>query len=176
MPTRRAEQAMAVFDEHVPRAGEPRLPRIEEQVVAVGARPIGHGHAGVGRRHQAADPDAAETSRRPSTTAQRWGQGESRFDCICSFDRFRNLRCRNLQFLNDRSASAALSVLRRRLRLRVVVGVDFRRAVFVRAAVDHRLEIEVAVARRARGLPFQRVGVPRIPARPAGRRRCCRRN
>ena len=60
------------------------------------------------------------------------------------------------------ATGAAPGVIRRRLGLRIVIGVDFRRAVFVRPAINDRLEIEVAVARRAGGRPFQRVGVPGI--------------
>src|SRR3954470_1571566 len=56
-------------------------------------------------------------------------------------------------------------VRRRRLRLRVVVGFHFGRAVLVRTTVDHRLEVEVAVAWWARRLPFKRVRMPRITTR-----------
>src|SRR4051794_26930576 len=56
-------------------------------------------------------------------------------------------------------------VLRRRLRLRKVISTYFRRTVFIRPAVNHRLEIEVAVARRTGRLPFECVGVPRISTR-----------
>ena len=41
-----------------------------------------------------------------------------------------------------------------RLRLRVVIFFHFRRTIFVGSAVDDRLEVEVAVPGRARGLPF----------------------
>src|SRR5437870_2313664 len=57
-------------------------------------------------------------------------------------------------------------LLRRRLGLGVVIGVDFWRAVFIGSAINHWLEIEVAVPRRAGGLPLQPVGVPRIPRGP----------
>src|SRR5262245_39583294 len=55
-------------------------------------------------------------------------------------------------------------VRRRRIGLRVVIFIRFRRAVFVRSAVNHGLEVEVAVARWAWALPFERVAVPRISA------------
>src|SRR3954463_2543568 len=56
-------------------------------------------------------------------------------------------------------------VLRRRLLLRGIVGIHFPRAVLIRPAVDHGLKIEIAMAGRARRLPLQRVGMPRIPPR-----------
>ncbi len=59
-PHRRGQQPMPVLDEQIPRPGEPRLPGIKEQIVAVRIGPIGHGHAGVGRRHQPAHPHQRE--------------------------------------------------------------------------------------------------------------------
>ncbi len=71
---RGAEQPVPVLDEHVPRTGEPVCQRIEKQVVAVRRRPIGHGHAGIGRRHQPADPHQrkrrARQARPPSDGAK----------------------------------------------------------------------------------------------------------
>ena len=181
MPTASAKQPMAMLDEQVPRPGEPRLPGIEKQVVAVRVRPIGHRHAGVVRRHQPADPDQRKR-RAANATAQRWGQGLSswcgvRFtrDQIGDLSHVAECRMRPM-LLSAVSATRSAICVRRRLRLRVVVGVDFRRAVFVRPAVDDRLEVEVAVARRAGRLPFQAVRVPRIAAGLAGRRTCCRRS
>src|SRR5262245_61001731 len=50
--------------------------------------------------------------------------------------------------------------------LRIVVFLDFRRAIFVGAAFHKRLFQEIAVRRRRWRRPFQRVGVPRIHAGP----------
>src|SRR5262249_50305144 len=59
-------------------------------------------------------------------------------------------------------------ILRRWLRLRILVGAHFRRAILVWTRVDTRLEIEVPVSWRAGRLPFERVAVPRIsPSRRA---------
>ena len=71
---------------------------------------------------------------------------------------------RDVRTVASACRSAAGRTVWRRLSLRIVVGVDFGRAVFVRPAIDDRLEIEIAVARRAGGRPFQAVGVPRIAA------------
>src|SRR3954452_16835683 len=55
--------------------------------------------------------------------------------------------------------------LRRRHVLRIEINIYFWRAVFVRPAINHGLEIEVAMPWRARRLPFQRIRVPRITTR-----------
>ena len=82
-PTAARQQPMPVLDEQVPRPGEPRLPRIEEQVVAVRARPIGHGHAGVVRRHQPADPDQRKRRAAPAPPPADAARGDRR-DATCS--------------------------------------------------------------------------------------------
>ena len=101
-----------------------------------------------------------------SSTAKRCGQRLTsvRSMVSCDVDSSDDSRLRRLASDAPASDVRLRSLGRRRLRLRIVVGVDFRRAVFVRTAVDDRLEVEVAVARRARCHPFQAVGVPRIAA------------
>jgi hypothetical protein len=54
---RGSEEAVAVLDEKVPGSREPGLPRIPQEIVAVGAGPIGDGHAGVVGGDKTADPD-----------------------------------------------------------------------------------------------------------------------
>ena len=50
-------ETMPMLDEQVPRPLQPTLPGIHVQVIAVRREAVGHGHAGLIRRHQSADPN-----------------------------------------------------------------------------------------------------------------------
>src|SRR5476651_2113231 len=108
-----------------------------------------------------------------NATAQRWGHSLSNSIAVaftldfdqaeaCWVKRLRRLmgHCR----FAERVFHLRGFLLRRRLRLRIVVGVDFGRSVLVGTAVDHRLKIEIAMPGRAGRLPFQTIGMPRIAA------------
>ena len=53
----------------------------------------------------------------------------------------------------------------RGLGLRVIIFLSFGRTIFIRSAVNDRLEIEIAMSRRAGGLPFQAIRLPGISPR-----------
>lgn len=68
--------------------------------------------------------------------------------------------------LGDRTIHEAgyLCRRRRRLSLRIVILIGFRRTILVRSSVDDRLEIKVTVAGRTWCHPFEGITVPRITA------------
>ena len=180
---------MAMLDEQLPGTGDPGLLGIQKQVVSERGRvsrspPCPPGTSSPGRRSRSSETwlppdtrpgDAARGRRVGQVAAGQWASGR-KLDRQKGQSRFSGFRgpAPAPDHGPERGTARRSRIVRRRLSLRIVIGVDFRRAVFVRPAVDDRLEIEVAVARRAGGRPFQRCWRARDCARPAGRRRCCR--
>src|SRR4051794_5853571 len=55
-------------------------------------------------------------------------------------------------------------IARRRNPLRIILGIDFRRAIFIRPTIHDWLLVEITVSGRAWSEPLQAVRAPRIAA------------